>query len=228
MGGIVDTLFRQGDFARPEALSDPINCGRYLFLEAIRQCAYEVLEELRASVFDQHYSAYTVGPPYGLKTKFAKEMHPGRSVAAAMAAGRYPDTFSWPDLQQARTDFYPELLPVRAALESWAQKFHLRTDWMLDIALHTLQQWEITPSVVYGPDDEGSLPEVSAEVKEIDPETAARRWDEAFERARTMVFDESDDEGREHEPVKLFLVFAGPFTSETLITSDEIEFRFDA
>src|SRR5262249_25609808 len=122
--------------------------------EAIRQVAPEVLEELR-TVFDDHYCSFSTGIPVSVKRRFAEEMDASRPPeSASLPLARTLWAFTWADLQKVRSNYYPELRGVRQALDSWARRFHIKTDWMLDIALHTLQFWEIVPGAAYTDDSQ--------------------------------------------------------------------------
>jgi hypothetical protein len=185
-----------------------------LFVRTIEHLAPEVLDELW-ELFRQCSASH------GLIPQFAKEMSRDRPLEVRAHWGSRIwdpwDPFTWVDLQKASGDFYPELILMRSALEDWAEKRHIKTDWMLEVGLRTLQFWELCTLVFY----ERSLPDASRGPEEIDPETHAMLWDKALERLRTIPDDERDRRaGRQG------LQFSS-VDAKSLFTRDEIRFGFE-
>ncbi len=106
-----------GEYFHPTKYNKAALYGQFEFLRKVEELAPEVLVVL-ASVVRLHYEP--------LRREFSEhELLTLRS-----------DT-----IRQRIADGQEKLVPLDAALNSWAREFHLNANWVRDIALNTLFHW---------------------------------------------------------------------------------------
>ncbi len=107
-----------GEYEQPGAAGSRF-LARGRFLQAVRRIVPDVLDDL-------------AGEPYALYEQLAQ-------------ATELPDRAEWQEYLSATPDSDAALVPLRDNLQSWAQRWHLETDWCLERALDTLGFWHRWP-----------------------------------------------------------------------------------
>jgi len=122
-----EELIPQGEYYKPGGdAEDLVACNaRTRFLLWVQVLAPEVLGSLRDDVSPAFRALY-------------RRKHRRRT-----RDWNFDHWWRWSDLRRAGADLPRDLVaPLREALLSWAKRFHLTDEWVLDQALMTLRVWE--------------------------------------------------------------------------------------
>src|SRR5262245_14456085 len=109
---------------------------RFVFLKVAQELEHGILDSLRTKVFPQFCK---------LKLGFAASLVPAEFVSPLRLVGA-DDFLYYPHEAQCWANFLArsstqQSTQFKSALENWGSQWHLNDGWILDWALHTLDQW---------------------------------------------------------------------------------------
>lgn len=141
-----------GEYGTPESAQ---SFARSLFLSAVTELVPDVLAMLKTEVLPKYATVcgeiQCYSEPGVIEAKRAEyQERYGRRIVALCDSGEDPadwQTVSTASDVKAEAVLYPELLPLRDALDTWSKTHHLHEPWVQERALRTLAGWQEWPQV---------------------------------------------------------------------------------